>query len=242
LPEVRSFDAETRSAEVILSTGSEVRRFYGRERLKISEPAVDLGRVRRGQVALLDSHNQSSVLQALGRVSTARVAGGSLLGKITFNETPEGEKAMGMTSRGEISGISLGYVVHDWEVSDDGGNIIDPDKDRVRFDDDLIFTAVKWEIHEASIVLCPADPSARIRSIDGNRSYRDMPVPVSDEIKIRLTALERRAMGGGMSASGPPDFIAATRARMQARRGMLDVRARMRARQRMIERMSRLND
>jgi hypothetical protein len=31
-------------------------------------------------------------------------------------------------------------------------------------DDDLIFTAVKWQLHEASLVSVPADPSSGIRS------------------------------------------------------------------------------
>jgi phage head maturation protease len=210
----KSFDAENRTCDAILSTGSEVRRFYGRERLRIDSKSVDLSRVRAGQVPLLDSHDQSSITNALGRVQTAWVAGGALMAKLRFNKTAEGRKAMGMVSRGEVSGISCGYTVDDWEISNDDGDILDPDKDRIRYDDDLIFTAVSWRLHEASLVSVPADSTASVRSRTVNASYRDMPVPVSDEISMRLRRLEAR-MSGRLDYSPR-----AVRARMQARYNM----------------------
>jgi hypothetical protein len=52
----------------------------------------------------------------------------------------------------------------DWEISDPEGRLLDPSKDRVNFDGDLTFTAIRWEPLEASLVTAPADAAASIRS------------------------------------------------------------------------------
>jgi hypothetical protein len=166
-----SFDKKTRSVNAILSTGAEVARFYGREALRISPDAVGLDRMKNGsQIAVLDSHQSGGIANALGRLTAAWFARGALWGTIAFNETPNGELAMGMVERSEISGISIGYAVSEWEISDDDGNIIAPDE--VRWNDDLIFTASRWSLHEASLVACPADPASGIRSLMGTGADR----------------------------------------------------------------------
>src|SRR4051812_43130076 len=53
-----SYRADTRTVEAVLSSGSQVRRYYFTEELEISAEAVDLGRAVTGMVPLLDSHNQ----------------------------------------------------------------------------------------------------------------------------------------------------------------------------------------
>jgi phage head maturation protease len=88
-----------------------------------------------------------------------------MLGRIRFNETSSGEEAMGMVARGEISGISIGYIVDEWEITDSKGRIIDPDVDRVTLDGSLTFTATRFQLLEASLVSVPADSEAIIRSL-----------------------------------------------------------------------------
>jgi phage head maturation protease len=83
--------------------------------------------------------------------------------ELAFNATAEGRKAEGMVARGEIAGISAGYRVEEWEITDSENNVIDPE--RVRWDDDLTFTATRWELLEASLVLEAADRGASIRSL-----------------------------------------------------------------------------
>jgi phage head maturation protease len=169
-----TYDKESRCVDAVLSTGSPVKRVYGTEALKIDPSSVKLDRVRNGGVPLLDSHNQFGINNALGRVRKAWFSSGALMGRLSFNDTKEGRKAEGMVSRGEISGISIGYRVDDWEITDGDGNIINPEKDRVRWDDDdLTFTATDWQLLEASLVTVPADTAAAIRSYAG----RDRAMP-----------------------------------------------------------------
>jgi hypothetical protein len=162
-----SFDASARSVDAVISMGSPVQRFYGTEVLKISPEAVDLDRMKGGSIIpLLDSHQADSISHALGRVTRTWFSRGALMGTLAFNETPQGELAMGMVSRGEIAGISAGYCVREWEISDEDGRVIDPEVERIRWDQDgLTFTAVRWALHEASLVSIPADKFSGVRSM-----------------------------------------------------------------------------
>jgi hypothetical protein len=167
-----SYDAESRTVDAVISRGSPVTRFYGTEILRISPDAVIIDRLISGGIPLLDSHNQGGIGNSLGRVQRVWFSGGALMGKLAFNGTTEGRKAEGMVKRGEISGISAGYRVDEWEVSDGDGNVIDPETSQWRWDesDRLTYTATRWELLEASLVLVPADASASIRSLGGDRS------------------------------------------------------------------------
>jgi hypothetical protein len=147
--------------------GSPVQRFYGTEVLRISPEAVNLDRMTGGSIIpLLDSHQAAGINNALGRFTKTWFRRGGLMGTIAFNETPNGELAMGMVERGEIAGISAGYCVNEWEITDSDGRVIDPDVERVRWDEDgLTFTATRWSLHEGSLVTVPADSLSGIRSM-----------------------------------------------------------------------------
>jgi phage head maturation protease len=162
-----SFNAKTRSVDCIISMGSPVTRFYGVEKLLISPEAVDLSRMKGGSmIPVLDSHQAGSIGNALGKITKTWFSRGGLWGTIHFNETPQGELALGMTERGEISGTSAGYCVRDWEITDSDGRVIDPEVERIRWDETgLTFTAVRWSLHECSICTIPADPLSGIRAM-----------------------------------------------------------------------------
>jgi hypothetical protein len=161
-----SFDAKTRTVDCVISMGSPVQRFYGTEVLRISPEAVNLDRMEGGSmIPLLDSHQAGGINNALGRFQKIWFNRGALMGQIRFNETANGEQAMGMVGRGEIAGISAGYAVNEWEISDKDGRVIDPDVERIRWDEDgLKFTATLWDLHEGSLVSVPADQHSSIRS------------------------------------------------------------------------------
>ncbi|UVO34682.1 HK97 family phage prohead protease [Bradyrhizobium arachidis] len=161
-----SYDAKSRSADAVISMGSPVKRFYGIEKLRISPDAVDLSRMASAGIPLLDSHNQRGIENHLGRFTRTWFKDGALMGRLQFNDTERGRLAEGMVARGEIAGISAGYIVTKWSITDGEGNVLDPEKDRIRMDDDLTFTATRWELLEASLVTVPADASAMIRSLD----------------------------------------------------------------------------
>jgi hypothetical protein len=163
-----SFDASTRTVNAVISMGTPVARFYGTETLRISPEAVNLDRMKGGStIPLLDSHQAGGIANALGRITSTWFARGALWGKLAFNETPNGDLAMGMVARGEITGISAGYSVREWEIADADGNVLDPEVQNIRWGDELTFEAVKWDLHEASLVSVPADPLSGIRSLGG---------------------------------------------------------------------------
>jgi phage head maturation protease len=177
-----SYSAAEHSCLAIISTGSPVKRIYGVETLEISDRAVNLSRV---PVALLDSHNQTSIDNVLGRVESAWIAGGKLHGKIIFAQTPRGKMAEQMVGRGEISSLSAGYSIEKWEAKDADGNKVDPD--RAGWGDDLTFTATRWTLAECSLVGVPADAMAMIRSLDG---HSDDAAEV-ENARVRIMCRER---------------------------------------------------
>jgi hypothetical protein len=69
-----------------------------------------------------------------------------LRGRLRMAETEAGAQAEGMIARSEISALSAGYRVEEWEITDKDGRVLDPEVDRVRADDDLTFTATRWEL------------------------------------------------------------------------------------------------
>ncbi|KJC44816.1 hypothetical protein UP09_14290 [Bradyrhizobium sp. LTSP885] len=154
-----SYNASDHSCECVISAGAAVDRVYGREILEISKSAIDLSRI---PVPLLDSHSQASVIDStLGRIDTAWITDGKLHGRIVFAQTQRGKIAEGMVARGEVTGISAGYSVSTWRVTDSDNDVVDRD---ASWDDDLTYTATKWCLYEGSLVGCPADISAAVRS------------------------------------------------------------------------------
>jgi hypothetical protein len=206
-----SYDAKNRSVNCIISMGSPVARFYGTEVLRISPAAVNLDRMKGGSmIPVLDSHQAGSIANALGKITKTWFNRGALWGTIAFNQTPNGKLAEGMTARGEISGISAGYCVNEWEITDEKGKVIDPEVERIRWDETgLTFTASSWSLHECSICTIPADPLSGIRAMGSgvDRAFvgtinRANDVLVRMQVRQRMqerqTAYDdRRALIGG---------------------------------------------
>jgi HK97 family phage prohead protease len=178
----RSYNKNDHTVEAVISMGSPVKRAYGTEVLRISPEAVDLSRLREGGIPLLDHHQQTGINAMLGRLTDAWFERSALMGRFKFNQTPEGEKAEGMVARGEVTGVSAGYRVEQWQITDDDGDIVD--EKNVRWDDELTFTATRWQLFEASLVSVPADGTAMVRAM----SISD---PVIENIKARMRARQR---------------------------------------------------
>jgi phage head maturation protease len=200
-----SFDAATRTVDCVISMGSPVVRFYGTEVLRIAPGAVGLDRMKDGSIIpLLDSHQGVGINNALGRFQKTWFQRGGLMGQIRFNETPNGTMAMGMVERGEIAGISAGYTVKEWEISDAKGNILDPEVANVRWDDNLTFTAVKWDLHEGSLVSVPADSLSGIRSLGStglDRAFAGIRHDGVTDIVARMNSRERMMIRARMVAA-----------------------------------------
>jgi hypothetical protein len=187
-----SYDPVTHSVDCVISAGTAVTRFYGIEVLRIDSAAVDLGRVRRGVAPLLDSHQSNSISTVLGTIRNAWIQGGKLLGTLSFNATEAGRSAEGMIARSEISGVSVGYRVDEWEITDVDGDPADPT--RAFFEDDLTFTAIRWELLEVSLVAIPADATASIRS--HNDSISDIRQRMKSRQAMREAQWQARTLGG----------------------------------------------
>ena len=187
-----SYNADDHSCECIISAGAEVARIYGKEILMISREAIDLSRI---PCPLLDSHSQASVIDSvLGRIESAWVSGEKLYGKIIFAQTPRGMLAEGMISRNEISSISAGYRVTEWSCVDSDGDAVDPNY--ASWDDNLVFTATRWQLLEASLVGVPADSLAAVRSLGGEDDTAHnarVRMEVRERIMIRQAMHDRQA-------------------------------------------------
>lgn len=237
-----SYDKDTRSVEAVISLGSPVERWFGIEKLRISASAVDLSRMQSSGIPLLDSHQQSGINNHLGRfVSTrfGKVEGkNALLGQAVFNDTPRGREAEGMVSRGEIKGISAGYLVKEWEITDKDGRVIDPEVERLRFDEPLTFEAKRWELLEASLVSVPADAPSMIRSLEfGTGEDRVLPRLGGSEVKTGYTRIVARNGSVIIDSDGTVTFEGQPEIKVESRKHNEEARARMQARQRMIDRM-----
>src|ERR1700738_4414822 len=126
-----SYSSENHTVDAVISEGSPVVRFYGTEKLRIAPDAVIVDRVGSSGIPVLDSHQQTGISNALGRITKVWFARNALMGTIAFNDTTEGRKAEGMVARGEIAGISAGYTVREWEITAAEGNVLDPAVQRI---------------------------------------------------------------------------------------------------------------
>jgi phage head maturation protease len=211
-----SYDADSHSCTIVISAGAAVQRFYGTEVLRIDRASVDLSRIASSGVPLLDSHSQAGINAVLGRVDHAWIESGKLLGKVTFAQTPQGRLAEKMVATGMLKGISAGYSVSEWEISDADGNIIDPEKSQIRWDDDnkLTFTASRWQLLESSLVGIPADAASAVRSFgDATGNATD----VRERMLIRQRMHERTAAHHDRRTAISPDQPAGTAWRRASR-------------------------
>lgn len=185
-----SYDAEARTVEVILSSGAPVRRYWFTEELEISETAIELARVTGGVCPLLDTHNQYQLDGVIGRVLSARIEDGKLIGTVQFADTVAGRDIEARVASGELRSISIGYRVTRWQMTeaDDTGH--------------ETWRAVAWELLEASLVPVPADPNAVVRSAPGIPAHGNQ--EEEDDMRRNLPGGAAAAAATAPAASAAP--------------------------------------
>ena len=142
-----TYDADTNTIEVVLSTGADVQRAGYVERLPIAN--ADLRGIAGAPV--LDAHNQGSTRAVLGVIQKAWKAAGEIRARLKLSSRDDAAGIVRDIADGILRNLSIGYRVKQW-------------RDETNSKGQRIRTALAWEIHEASFVPIGADPGAQTRS------------------------------------------------------------------------------
>ena len=158
-----SIDPETRSVEVIWSTGARVRRaaLFGEphdEELSMAPEHVRLERLNAG-APFLKVHKAHDLDAVIGSVvpGSARIENGQGIARIRLSERDAVDDIWRDIEAGHIRAVSIGYQVHRFEITkppkDSGGGR-------------ELWRAVDWTPFEISAVPVGADPAAGFRARD----------------------------------------------------------------------------
>lgn len=154
-----TWNKDTKTVEVVFSTGAEVRRggFWEDdylESLSLEPAAVRLDRLKRG-APVLDSHRSYGLGSVIGVVESASVDGKQGVAKIRFSDRPEVQGVVKDIENKILRNVSVGYVVHKYvETPATGDNKMKR------------LLATDWEPYEISFVALPADAGAQVRKAE----------------------------------------------------------------------------
>ena len=181
---IRAAEGEGKERTFTLSFSSEepYTRWFGQEILDHSEGCVDLERLNSIGVVLFN-HDRDKVV---GKIERARIEDGRGCAEITFDSDDASEKIYQKVQGGTLKGVSVGYLVEDWEE-------VMPNKQS----QDGRFTgpcsiAKKWAPYEVSIVSVPADPTVGV-----GRSFDENGVDEAYETRLRQLQYNQNLTKGG---------------------------------------------
>jgi hypothetical protein len=153
-----TFNEETRTIEVMWSTGVRVRRYdwwndeYYDEELEISEAAVDLTRLASGSAPVLDSHRTyGGIASQIGVVDKAWIENGEGRALLRLSQRDDIAGLVGDIRAGIIQNVSVGYTVQRYEITREAGQV-------------PVYRAVAWTPTELSFVTVPAESGAGTRN------------------------------------------------------------------------------
>ncbi|OYZ15632.1 MAG: hypothetical protein B7Y35_06070 [Sphingomonadales bacterium 28-64-96] len=158
-----SFNPETRTLDVVASTGSRRATFDWNswreidEELEVSLAAIRMDRLNNG-APVLDSHQSYELENQIGVVvpGSARIENGQLICTLQLSARESIAELVADIQAGIIRNISVGYIVHAYEVTETPGAR-------------PLYRATDWEPAEISFVPVPADPAAGVRSADAEQ-------------------------------------------------------------------------
>lgn len=154
-----SVNKETRTANLVWSTGSSVRRYdwdkgrYYNEVLSMKPEHIRMDRINAG-APLLNTHSQWDLSSIMGVVERAWLDGEVGHSQVKFSERDDVEPFFKDVEAGIIRNVSVGYKVHRYQIEFDTKN---PDSIPT-------YRAIDWEPFEISLVPVPADYKAQVRS------------------------------------------------------------------------------
>ena len=145
-------EGNERRFEISFSSEEPYERWFGIEILDHSEGAVDLTRLQEMGVVLYN-HNRDI---AIGKVVSVSIEEGRGKAVIEIDTDEEAEKIYQKMVSGTLKGVSVGYIVNNWEEVAAGKKSEDG-----RFQGPCSI-AKKWIPYEVSIVTVPADISVGV--------------------------------------------------------------------------------
>ena len=158
-----TFSAETRTVEVVWSTGA--RRAMMNwdswemvdEELALDGASVRLERLNNG-APVLDTHARAELENVIGVVveGSARIEGGLGIATLRLSGREDLAPLVADIAAGIIRNISVGYMVHKYEIT-----AVDGQRQ--------LWRAVDWEPFEISFVPVPADSGAQARGHDAEQ-------------------------------------------------------------------------
>lgn len=148
----RAIDEEKRTVELSFSSEEPYTRWWGVEILDHSEGCVDLKRLSE-MGCMLYNHNRDKVI---GKILSCSVENNRGIATVQFDEDDESEVIFKKVKGGSLKGVSVGYIVTNWEE-------VKPNKKSI----DGRFTgpcqiARRWLPYEISIVSIPADATVGV--------------------------------------------------------------------------------
>ena len=168
-------EGNERRFEISFSSEEPYERWFGIEILDHSEGAVDLTRLQEMGVVLYN-HNRDI---AIGKVVSVSIEEGRGKAVIEIDTDEESEKIYQKMVSGTLKGVSVGYIVNNWEEVEAGNKSEDG-----RFQGPCSI-AKKWIPYEVSIVTVPADISVGVgREMEEN----------TEESKRSLAMFERQLL------------------------------------------------
>jgi phage head maturation protease len=166
-----SLDEETRTVEVVWTTGARVLRGYFDqflEELSLDPAHVRMDRLKSGTTPLLEAHQIDSTSRVLGVVESASLEAGRGTAVVRFARgDPAADLVWSKISQGIIRNVSVGYRTYKYEKLEGGDGKIP------------VFRAIDWEPFEISAVPVGADGQAHFRAEETHMESTTVP-PAGD--------------------------------------------------------------
>jgi hypothetical protein len=153
-----SVDEDARTVELVFTKGARVKRrvwtdygvreFY--EELEVSEQAIRMDRLNNG-APFLNTHMRWNTDDVLGVVEKAWIDGEEGRAVVRFSKREEAEKVWNDVKDGILRNVSVGYLVHRYEVDEEQSDL-------------PVHRAIDWEPIEISVVPVGADGDAGFRA------------------------------------------------------------------------------
>lgn len=141
-----SYDPATRTFQAVVTTGAPVQR---RDYEGPFQERLSLDQEWPSSAPLLNGHRAGGIQDILGRVTGFQREGDSLIAHIKLSSRPELDGLGRDIQDGIVDSLSVGYEVEEWREQ--------------TINNERTKTAVKWKLHEVSLVPLPADAGAKVR-------------------------------------------------------------------------------